>query len=263
MTANPDRIFHVASESLRDGPAGRGVGVLLCHGFTGSPCSMTPWADSLGALGYSTSVPLLPGHGTRWQDLNLTRWTDWYAEVEHALIRLAAHCDKVFVAGLSMGGTLAIRLTEQYAGVGRRSLGSQFAGTMLVNPSLMTERKDAVLLPFVQRFIRSFPGIANDIAKPGVNERAYPRLPLKAAYSLSQLWDVCRADLSSIDVPVLLYRSLVDHTVEAISSSTLLAAISSSDVSVRLLRRSHHVATLDYDAPFIFADSAAWIASRI
>lgn len=253
----------MASDSLRDGPAGRGVGVLLCHGFTGSPRSMTPWADSLGALGYSTSVPLLPGHGTRWQDLNLSRWTDWYAEVENALLRLAAHCDKVFVAGLSMGGTLAIRLTEQYAGVGRHSLGSQFAGTMLVNPSLSTERKDALLLPFVQRFIRSFPGIANDIAKPGVNEGAYTRLPLKAAYSLSQLWDVCRADLSSISGPVLLYRSLVDHTVEAISSSTLLAAINSSDVSVRLLRRSHHVATLDYDAPFIFADSAAWIASRI
>lgn len=255
--------MHLASESLRDGVTGGKAGILLCHGLTGSPRGMQPWADALGAEGYSTSVPLLPGHGTRWQDLNLTRWTDWYAEVEHALLRLAGHCDRVFVAGLSMGGTLAIRLTEQYAGDGPRSLGTKFAGTILVNPSLMTERKDAVVLPFAQRFIPSFPGITNDIAMPGVDEGGYDRLPLKAAYSLSELWKICRADLASITTPVLLYRSLVDHTVEAVSSSTLLDGISSADVSVRILRRSQHVATLDYDAPFIFTDSAAWIAARI
>ena len=64
-----------------------------------------------------------------------------------------------------MGGSLAIRLTEQYAGAGPRSFGNRFIGTILVNPALATERKDAPLLPIAQRFIPAFPGIANDIAK--------------------------------------------------------------------------------------------------
>ena len=84
--------------------AGGDVGVLLVHGFTGCPQSMRPWAEHLAAEGFTVSLPRLPGHGTRWQDLNLTRWTDWYAEAERALDALRRTCSTVFVMGLSMGG---------------------------------------------------------------------------------------------------------------------------------------------------------------
>lgn len=237
-------------------------GVLLCHGFSGSPASMRPWAEHLADAGFNVSVPRLPGHGTRWQDMNLTRWTDWYGEVERALLRLSDRCERVAIAGLSMGGTLAIRLTEQYAGATHASLGDRFIGTVLVNPSLATERKDAALLPIAQRFIPAFPGIANDIAKPGVEEVAYSKLPLKAAYSLQQLWKVCRDDLGTIRTPVLLYQSRTDHVVEAVSSKILLDGIRSTDVTHRILPRSYHVATLDYDAEFIFSDSTSWLHAR-
>lgn len=250
-------------ESLQDSASGRRVGVLLCHGFSGSPASMRPWAEHLAAQGFSVTVPRLPGHGTRWQDMNLTRWTDWYAEAERGLLRVAAHCDNVVVAGLSMGGTLATRLTEQYAGSGPSSLGDRFVGTLLVNPSLATERRDAFLLPYARRLVGAFPGIANDIALPGVDEVAYTRLPLQAAYSLQQLWKVVRADLSGISTPVVLYRSVVDHVVEAVSARILLEGIRSSDVTEHLLERSYHVATLDFDAQFIFEDSVRWITERL
>lgn len=241
---------------------GAKVGVLLCHGFSGSPASMRPWAQHLADAGFSVTVPRLPGHGTRWQDMNLTRWTDWYAEVERALLRLAEHCERVAVAGMSMGGSLAIRLTEQYAGAGPRSFGNRFIGTILVNPALATERKDAPLLPIAQRFIPAFPGIANDIAKPGVDEVAYSKLPLKAAYSLQQLWKIARADLATITTPVLLFQSRTDHVVEAVSSKILLEGIRSTDITHRILARSYHVATLDYDAEFIYDDSTRWLRER-
>lgn len=249
-------------ENLLRSKKGHEVGVLLCHGFCGSPKSMRPWGGYLAAAGYSNICPRLPGHGTKWQDLNLTRWTDWYAEVERALRTLSEHCERVVIAGLSMGGTLAIRLTEDYGGVGEKSLGDRFVGTMLVNPSLGTERKDAFLLPIARHFIGAFPGIANDIAKPGVDEGAYTRLPLQAAYSLQQLWAICRKDLKSITTPVLLYRSSQDHVVEPVSSTILIEGISSDDVTQSILQRSYHVATLDYDADYIFKSSAAWIAAH-
>jgi carboxylesterase len=40
------------------------IGVVLCHGFTGSPQSMRPWAEHLAAAGLSVRLPRLPGHGT-------------------------------------------------------------------------------------------------------------------------------------------------------------------------------------------------------
>ena len=53
------------------------LGVLLSHGFTGSPASMKPWGQYLADRGYTVRVPRLPGHGTRWQDLNAVGWVPW------------------------------------------------------------------------------------------------------------------------------------------------------------------------------------------
>jgi len=64
------------SQGDTDSPRGR-IGVLLSHGFTGSPASMKPWADYLVAQGYAVSVPRLPGHGTTWREMNTTTWADW------------------------------------------------------------------------------------------------------------------------------------------------------------------------------------------
>jgi len=230
---------------------GDGTGVLVIHGFTGSPASVRPWAAELAAQGWTVRVPRLPGHGTRWQDMNLTTWQDWYAEVDAALADLRARCDHVFVMGLSMGGTLTLRLAEQH--------GAEIAGIVLVNPSVHTERIDRFALPLVQRFVASFPGISNDIAKPGQDEVAYDRLPLKAAYSLSQLWSVTKAGIASITQPVLLFRSLNDHVVEPSNAAYILANVSSADVTEVVLPDSYHVATLDHDAPLIVRDSIAFV----
>src|SRR6202034_3106811 len=88
------------------------VGVLLCHGFTGSPQSLRPWAQFLAEAGLTVSVPLLPGHGTSWQEMNRTTSDDWLATAGQALAELRAQCDEVFLMGLSMGGCLALRLAE-------------------------------------------------------------------------------------------------------------------------------------------------------
>lgn len=232
------------------GPAG----VLLCHGFTGTPQSMRPWGDRLAAAGLAVSCPRLPGHGTRWQDMNETRWPDWYAELEGALTQLRSRTEQVFVGGLSMGGTLAIRLAEQR--------GADVAGLVLVNPSLATERWDVKLLPVLSRVLGSRPGVANDIKKPGARELAYDRVPLKAALSLQELWATTRADLGTVDQPVLTFRSPQDHVVEPLSGRLLLEGISSTDVEERLLPDSYHVATLDNDAEAIFTGSVDWIRAR-
>ncbi len=230
------------------------VGVLLCHGFTGTTQSLRPWAEHLGAAGLSVVAPRLPGHGTRWQDMNATGFDDWYAEVERAFDGLRERCPTVFAMGLSMGGTLALRLAELRA--------DQVAGLVVVNASLGTDRRDARLAPLLSRVVPSFPGIASDIKKPGVTELAYDRVPLRAFASLQAAWPVVARDLSRISCPVLVYRSRTDHVVPPVSGRTLLAGLAGGTVEEHVLEDSYHVATLDHDAPTIFEGSLAFVRAH-
>ena len=227
------------------------IGVLLLHGFTGSPASMRPWGEQLAQQSWTVRVPRLPGHGTRWQDMNITRWQDWYSEADRNLRELSSRCDRVFVGGLSMGGSLALRLAQEHP--------QAISGLVLVNPSVHTERLDRHLLPVVKHLVGSFPGISNDIAKPGVDEIPYNRTPLKAAASLMEMWSVIKRDIASVHQPLLLFRSAQDHVVEPSNAEWILSHIHSSDVEEVVLDNSYHVATLDYDAQIIVDTSVAFI----
>lgn len=230
------------------------TGVLLLHGFTGSPAAVRPWAQMLAAEGYSVRVPRLPGHGTRWQELNRTRWQDWYAEAQHGLSTLATTCTEVFVAGLSAGGCLALRLAEDRD--------HDVAGLILVNPSVASTDKRLVALPLLKHLTPSIRPISNDVKKPGVDEHAYGRTPLHALDSLRDLWQVTCEDLPKVTAPIVLFRSAEDHVVEPVSSQIITQRVSSRDVTERVLEDSYHVATLDNDAAKIYTESAEFIAKH-
>ena len=240
-----------AAEAVPDRHDGRRVGVLLCHGFTGGPSSMRPWAEYLNEQGYAVSVPRWPGHGTSWQDLNTTTYDDWYSAAEEAFEKLQAECDVVFAGGLSMGGCLALNL-----GIER---GKDVAGLLLVNPAVGSARKDVKLLPVLKHVVPAMPAIGNDIKKPGVTERAYPKTPLKAAHSMFSAMKSVKDRLPEITQPLLMFRSRVDHVVDPSSGRAIMATVSSRDLEERILEDSFHVATLDNDAGVIFTVSADFI----
>jgi carboxylesterase len=228
------------------------VGIVLSHGFTGTPASMRPWADHLAAAGYTVRLPLLPGHGGTWQETNRTRWPQWYDAIERAYDEVAARCDIVFAAGLSMGGTLVTRLAEQK--------GNAIAGLVLVNPSFGTHKAAEKLAPYVSWLVRSRPSIGGDIKKPGVEEPASERTPVVAAASLVRMWKVVTADLDTVTAPIRVYRSVEDHVVDDLSAILLKTGARSTSVEEILLENSYHVATLDYDAEQIFAGSVEFFA---
>ncbi|MBE7323267.1 alpha/beta fold hydrolase [Nocardioides sp. Y6] len=231
---------------------GRRIGVMVSHGFTGSPHSVRPWALSLAERGYAVELPLLPGHGSTWQEMNTTTWEDWYGAVRAAHDKLAEENDDVLVAGLSMGGTLALRLAAD--------LGDAVAGVIVVNAAVATRRKDVLVLPFAKHVLGSLPAIGNDLKKNGVDERAYDRTPLRAAHSMMQAWKVLRDDLPRVTAPVLFFKSAVDHVVDDSSLPIVRAGVSSREFIELVLPDSYHVATLDNDAQTIFDESAAFVA---
>ncbi|MFD7438646.1 alpha/beta hydrolase [Streptomyces sp. NPDC059861] len=227
------------------------VGVLLCHGFTGSPQSLRPWAEYLAERGLSVALPLLPGHGTRWEDMELTGWQDWYAEVDRELRALRRRCAQVFVFGLSMGGALALRLAARH--------GDAVSGVVVVNPANKVHGLSAHALSVARHLVRSTKGITSDIARPGGVEVGYDRVPLHAAHSLRTFFRVVDGELPQVTQPLLLLHSPQDHVVPPADSARILSRVSSTDVREGLLEQSYHVATLDYDADRIFEESLAFI----
>jgi carboxylesterase len=239
------------SEGDPDRTGGRRVGVLLCHGFTGSPASMRPWAEHLTEQGYAVAVPRLPGHGTSWQELNRTTWSDWYAEVERAFEKLRADCEQVVVGGLSMGGGLALALAAEH--------GDDVAGVVLVNAAVANADRRLVALPVLKHVVPSLAGLGNDIKREGVDEHGYDRTPLRALAALVTAWRQLREDLPKVTQPILLFRSAEDHVVDPSSARIIRERVSSRDVTERVLHNSYHVATLDNDAPAIFAESTDFV----
>jgi carboxylesterase len=231
----------------RGGP----TGVLLCHGFTGSPQSLRPWAGFLAEAGLSVSLPLLPGHGTSWQDMARTTSADWFAVVEEALAELRSQCGEVFVMGLSMGGCLALRLAETH--------GPDISGLVLVNPSLAPDTKLFLLAPVLKFLVPSLAGIGSDIKRPGATELSYDRIPVRAAATLPALWRQTVQGLPGVTQPVLVYRSTEDHVVGPSSMRALEAGLRPGLLTVRTCHDSYHVATMDHDAQAIFTGSLQFV----
>ena len=231
--------------------AGGPIGVLVLHGFTGSPFSMRGIAEQMANAGFSVEQPLLPGHGTDVTDMIPTRFEDWSSAAESAYEDLASRTEKVVVIGLSMGGTLTCWLAERH---------QEIAGIVLVNPLVQPvgpEMKEG-LQALLDSGIEQMDAIGSDIALEGADERSYPATPVAAAISLFEGVDEVSAHLADIACPVLLFSSVEDHVVAPSNGEHLIAGVH-APVERVMCEQSYHVATLDHDASLIESASVAFV----
>ncbi len=230
------------------------IGVLLVHGFTGSPAGMRPWAEYLNKLGYTVRVPLLPGHGTKVEDLNLVKWQEWPAKVESELTVLLQTCEKVFLCGLSMGGGTTLNVAARYS--------RQLSGIILVNPMIHVKFIPHQLAWVISRFQKFRESVGDDIKKPGVTEYGYDHLPAVGVYQLLKMLSYTRKRLHDVTVPLQLFHSVEDHTLPVTNTEIILKEIGSREKQRIELINSYHVATLDYDAEIIFENSRVFIEAH-
>lgn len=232
-------------------PARRDHGVVLLHGFTSTPASVRAWAEGLAAGGSPVSVPLLPGHGTRWEDLAATGADEIRAAVRAVVdLELARH-GRVVMAGISMGGALALDAAAH----------RPVAGVLVVNPALRFASPLAPFAPLLAPFVPTVAPIADDIADPTARERAYPRTPTAGVAALGRIQRAARRALPQITAPVTVYRSARDAVVPASSHRTLVRGLRQAPVEVVGLPRSRHVATLDYDLPLLIDHGRSAVAA--
>ena len=234
--------------------ANKEVGILLVHGFTGSPASMRPWAEYLNQRGYTVKVPLLPGHGTTPHDLNLVKWQEWPAKVESDLQELLRTCRKVFICGLSMGGGTTLNIATRYS--------KDLAGIILVNPMIHVKFVPHQLAWVISRFQKMRDSVGDDIKRPGITEYGYDALPAVGVYQLLKMLHFTRKRLHDVTAPMLLFHSVDDHTLPVTNTEIVMKGVGSRQKQRIELVNSYHVATLDYDQEVIFENSRLFIESH-
>lgn len=219
------------------------VGVLLVHGFTGSPSSTRPIGEWLASNGVAVEGVRLPGHGIGLDALRRSRWTEWTNEASAGVEALGRRCRTLVAFGLSMGASVVLHVAA--------SRPHEVHGLALANPYVFDLRHLAV--PIASRLLRgrNLRGVANDIAMPGQDENADERMPVPAIAEMAAMMRRVRRELPEIHQPLAVFRSDVDHVVPRSTVRRLLGRIGSVRSEVVACPRSFHVVTLDHDAPLV------------
>jgi carboxylesterase len=235
--------FQTLAQPFSFGQPEKGPGVLVLHGFSGTPATVLPLGRRLFEAGFHVEGPLLSGHGTSPWDLGRVRWTDWLDDALRALDRLDRRAAPLFVAGLSMGGALTLHLAA------RRP---DLAGLVLVNHVLFLQPDWLIRQAgWLKHVLPLVPSRGPDVLDPQAPRATYPWLSVAGIHELTKLMDVARAGLASVTPPVLIFRSRQDHVAPEKSATWTFENVGSTIKELVWLDRSYHVATMDFDKDVI------------
>lgn len=222
---------------------GNGTGVLVSHGFTGTTQSVRPLGEALAAEGFTVVGPRLSGHGTSMEDHARSTAYDWISSLEEGLAWLAQRTSSIFFAGLSMGGTFSL-----YFAALRPDL---IRGVIPINACVFLDDPDLARVVFDPNAPPTVPGLGSDIKAEGVEELAYPEVPVPPLKEFMALMRVTDDLLPAVAAPALILQSTEDHVVPPGNGPYIHERLGSADKDLIRLENSYHVATLDNDKDLV------------
>lgn len=211
-------------------------GVLLIHGFTGSPAHMRLIGEGLADAGFSVRGLLLPGHGTTPEEMRKVSWQDWLLAVRTAAREMRQKYRHFSVAGLSMGGALTLIMAQEMDLTACVPISAPY---YISNPF---RRLALPMAPFVPMLGRK--GGEEEEVDPASYHIGYSRYPTKSVHDLSVLIDRVKRDMALVHCPVLVIQPKLDKTVRPISAEKIIANVSSRCKALLWLEKSPHVCTV-------------------
>lgn len=239
-------------------PGDRGA-VLCLHGLTSTPYQMRPVGEALAEAGLHVLAPRAQGHGTRAEDFQHTRWSDWLASYRRAFRRLAAKHERVAIVGLSMGALAGLVLAHEQ--------GERVAGLVAMSTPFELEWKTQALFAGVRRlpFADTLPWWpardGPDISDPAVAAAVpgYRSVPLIAAASLLDGQQAALACVERLGVPVLVMHGRHDHIAPVRNAHRLMRLLHTPRRRLVVYPRSWHIITLDVEHEAVVADTVDFV----
>ncbi|HME73049.1 MAG TPA: alpha/beta fold hydrolase [Myxococcota bacterium] len=231
--------------------------VLCLHGLTGTPYEVRTIGEACARRGISAFGPALPGHGETPEALRRVRsWRAWLeAARAHAQVLRSRH-SRVFAAGLSMGGLLALALAAE----------DVFDALVVVGTPLRLPLGIRLVVPLAWR-VRSFQQKSggSDIQDAAARARhpSYPVLPLRSVNELIKLQRWVRARLARVRTPILVAHGALDQTAHSADARAIFEGVSSQEREFLLCNASGHVVPVDVDAPLLAEAAASFLLRHI
>lgn len=244
---------------------GGATGVVVMHGFTASPHEMVWLAQHLAAQGHTVYAPRLSAHGTQPEDMSRARYWDWLASAFDALHVLRAQCDRVVVAGLSMGGCIALNVAAKAEVDGVVAMA---APLVLPGFSAQALKVGKRLRPYSDQTDRGpfADYIAQEQARRGepvLGRVRYGKWSTAALEQLALLMDETLGLLGAVRAPVLALYSQVDAVVPIGNLDTLKGGLTgAAQVESHVYQQSSHILTQDMECEDVFARVAAFVGAR-
>lgn len=210
---------------------GNSMGVLLIHGFTGSPSEMRFLGERLAGEGWTVLGVCLSGHGSTPEELANTSWEDWVRDAENGVKQLRQSCNRVVGIGLSMGGLIALHMASQ----------GMLDGMISMNAPILLQDWGARLVSQAQeRF-------------------AYDRVPLACIESVNQAIKQVSQEIEKITQPALLMQSRLDKTVNPESVIHIKERMTRTSPEVIILEKSGHILPLGLEREEVAVRAAGFI----
>jgi carboxylesterase len=232
------------------------VGILLIHGFTGSPAELRPLGHYLHERGLTVAAPLLPGHGATPAALNRQHRQDWIACVEQALADLQRQGKRIFIAGLSLGALLTLMLASRQ---------HNLAGIITYSPAIIVNDPRAYFVAILKYLTPTLAKPPDYFADPAAQNSmwSYPVYPAAAAHEAMKLIGEVKRVLPRVTCPLLVIYSRGDPTIHPQSAQLVYDQVGSSDKTVIALERSGHIITVDCEWQQMAEASYRFIRQRV
>jgi len=230
------------------------AGVVVIHGFTGTPFEVRYLGDQLARAGFAVRGVLLPGHGTTIDDLDRTTWRDWAEHVERAIDAMRLRYRNVAVVGQSLGGLLALHAAAHRPDIA--CVATLAAPLWLAGLSARV----AKLVRAGKMPLRSIPKLGGSDVRDKRAKAAnpcYDAIPIKALAELLEFMDVVPGELARIAQPVLVLHARQDHTAPA--ACAVRIAEETRATRLRILPRSYHLIAVDVERDIVAAEVTTFV----
>jgi len=225
-------------------PGGK-TGVLLIHGFTGTPKEMRWMGEYLNKKGLTVLGVRLFGHASKPEDMLRSRWWDWVTSVEDGLNILKGCTTQQCIAGLSMGGILSLIIAARYPVKCAVAISTPYA--LPPDPRLKFLKLFSWVYPRVPKGKSDFHN--KDAEKDHVD---YPYFPTRSLLQLKALLQEMTRGLAEIKVPVLLIQSHGDHSIPAESMDKIYEQLGSKQKEKLWVEDSGHVIVREPEREKVF-----------
>jgi len=190
---------------------GKKTAVLLIHGLTDSPFSMSDIGKIFNQKCYFTRSLIIPGHALTPGALLSVDYTDWIRAVDFALNDLRKNFDYVIIASLSTGGALAINRAYNQDDDFIKAL-------ILFSPSIEIKSLNnfwwlAKIMSIIGDYL---PRLAWMNIRDDADIYKYESFPYKSAYELYKLMKINEklAKENKLNIPIFMAISEDDKTVD-------------------------------------------------